>query len=554
MRRRENVALLLVPLAVLWSGATGARAQESAQPSQLPRPLTLGYSGPASVKPGDPSPDARAPEAGDGRASRTPVRLDARDLRSRSALARLANPFDGGTLPSPYGLRVRPKASSGSGPMASAAGSGPTLADGRQGSSATPHPSDTGIGQRPRGPSQQASPQVVPALPGQAEPGGVPGTAVGADAGPTPGAPTPGLEASTPATLGPAAVGTFGEAGTGAGVGFGGTLEAGSTPFAMIGDLSPVSLRNLAPTIPSTTNPPVRFLPPHDRLASPVLAAVRGFKIADNQSPRPQDRIYFNFNYFNNLGDTLNTRFGAPVTQLKAYVYTFGVEKTFNQGMGSIGLRLPIDNLTGNSYGNMFGIPTSTALGNLTIYAKYLLAQNPRTGSLISACWAITPQTATSRFAGAPYIAPLTTTYFQACIAFIYNYNRWYFQGFNGFNFSINPNDVTLYYGDVGVGYYVYRDPAPQAWLTAVAPTFEVHVDSPLNHRDWFNRADRAGSPDNVDLTFGLNFGFRNSAILSAAFVAPVAAPRPFDSEAVLMLNILFGRSRRTLPITPPPL
>ena len=92
---------MLVPLAVVWSGATVARAQESAQPGLTPRPLTSESSGPASVKPGDPSAGAMAPGAGDSRAPRTPHGLEPRDLRSRSALAQLANPFDGGTLPGP---------------------------------------------------------------------------------------------------------------------------------------------------------------------------------------------------------------------------------------------------------------------------------------------------------------------------------------------------------------------------------------------------------------------------------------------------------------------
>ena len=85
---------------------------------------------------------------------------------------------------------------------------------------------------------------------------------------------------------------------------------------------------------------------------------------------------------------------------MKAYVYNFGIEKTFNNGMGSIGIRLPLDNLTANSYDNIVSTPTSTAPGNLTVFSKYILAQNAETGSLISACWAITPQTATGRFAG----------------------------------------------------------------------------------------------------------------------------------------------------------
>ena len=62
-------------------------------------------------------------------------------------------------------------------------------------------------------------------------------------------------------------------------------------------------------------------------------------------------------------------------------------------------------------------------------------------------------------------------------------------------------------------------------------------------------------SPDSVDLTFGLNFGIRNTAVLTAAFCVPVASLKPFDSEAILMLNIFFGRTRRQmLAITPPPL
>src|SRR5262249_44831093 len=153
------------------------------------------------------------------------------------------------------------------------------------------------------------------------------------------------------------------------------------------------------------------------------------------------------------------------------------------------------------------------------------------------------------RFAGANYLFPLNSTYFQTGIGYIYNYNKWYFQGFSGFIFPMNPNDVTTIYNDVAVGYYLLRDPDSRSWLTAVAPTFELHVNNPLNHRDPFNRTDLAGTPDSVDLTFGLNFGIRNSAVLTAAFVTSVGSPKPFDSEALLMLNIYFGRTRRLIPI-----
>ncbi len=466
-------------------------------------------------------------------------------------------------MPQPSETQVREKSRGGAAPLATKQTAGPGFVGGRMGVSRARNPFDAGYGQPPRGLLERASPQAVP-VPPQAQPGGTLGVEAGAIPGgvtvpgtapvgeSTPG--TPALpSAMSPSTAAPSAaapitadmLGAAGLAtGTGAdsGAGFGGTLEAGPTPFAMIGDVTPFS------TVPG---PPA---PPGARGASPIYPSIRNFKISENQSPRPQDRVFFDFNYYNNLNDTINLRDLSPVTQMKAYVYNFGIEKTFNNGMGSVGIRVPLDNLTANSYGDIVNTPTSTAMGNLTIFGKYILAQNARTGSLVSACWAISPQTGPGRFAGAPYLFPLNSTYFQTCLAYIYNYERWYFQGFSGFSFSANSNDTSMIYNDLGVGYYVFRSRDSRDWLTALAPTFELHVNNPLNHRDPFNRFDLAGSPDSVDLTFGLNFGIKNSAVLTAAFVTSVASPKPFDSEAMLMLNIFYGRSRQTVPITPPPL
>jgi hypothetical protein len=386
------------------------------------------------------------------------------------------------------------------------------------------------------------------AMPGATTPGAIPGAET------TPGAGAPG---TTPpaggAAAGAGATGAdaFGAAATTAGPGYGGALEAAVTPFAMIGDLSPLSISALARTAATNPGPPP---PPGPRGASPVYAAARNVKVSENQSPRPQDRIYFNFNYYNNVNDTLNRRDLSPVTQMKAYTYLFGIEKTFNDGKGSIGFRVPLDNLTANSNQNVLSTPTSTASGNLSVIAKYILEQNMKTGSLVSVGFAITAPTGPSRFAGAPYLFPLNSVYFQPFIGYIYNYNRWYIQGFTGFNFTSNINDVSYIFNDIGVGYYLLRDDDPRAFLSAVAPTFELHVNNPINHRDVFNRFDIAGMPDTVDLTFGLNFQFRHAAVLTFAYVTPVASPKPFDSEAAVMLNIFYGRTRAGLtPITPPP-
>jgi len=47
-------------------------------------------------------------------------------------------------------------------------------------------------------------------------------------------------------------------------------------------------------------------------------------KIAENQSPRPQDRFFYTFDYFSDVNQALNLRLGAPVSNIKVYRSIFG--------------------------------------------------------------------------------------------------------------------------------------------------------------------------------------------------------------------------------------
>ena len=595
--------MLLVPFATAGIGMRSAWAQVASPPASSASVISLETAG-ESAGGAMPSPwrPSVAPASGTRQGptvAPSAQGYDYRGLGGNPALGQLANPFDGGSRPRRCGPNVPAAGPIGGPPPVFASEQRPDHHHGKRALRQLRNPYDGGYVQQPAGlwglasPQFAATPQAPGAMPGAAAPApfgmpggagagamaiaGVPGAMAGAGAAPsepglpsptTPGAAAPGAAAPGAAPTAPGAADTFGAAATTTGAGFGGGLEAGATPFAMIGDLSPVMPRlllghtNAAPPIPSPIPPPGPPLPPPTRgaggpgagAAGPVYSSIRTFKLSENMSPRPQDRIFFNFNYYNGVNNTINLKDHSPITQMKAYIYSFGLEKTFHDGMGSVGLRLPLDNLTANSFHNVVSTPTTTALGNLTVFAKYILAQNRQTGSLITACFAVTPDTGTSRFAGAPYLRPLNTTYLQPCLAYIYNYNRWYLQGFTGFNFPAFQGDVSLMYNDVGIGYFLVRNPDPHAFLTALAPVFELHVNTPINHRDWFNRFDIAGTQDVVDLTYGINFGFRNSAVLTAAFVTPVSSPKPFDTEAVLMLNIFFGRTRANfIQQTPPP-
>jgi hypothetical protein len=380
-----------------------------------------------------------------------------------------------------------------------------------------------------------------------------PGATAAPGSGASPGAEvTPGAGATTPSApvAGAESLGSdlFADAVATGAPGFGGGLGASSEIFPMIGDMSPFRFQSAG-----SSRLPAPPPPPGPRGAALFYPTVRNIKISENQSPRPQDRIFFDFNYYNNVNAAVNRAERTPISNMMAYTYLFGFEKTFDSGRGSIGLRLPLNSLTASADNPSLSTPTSTALGNLNIFTKYILKQNVETGSLISAGLAISPQTATSRFAGAPYVNPLNTTYIQPFIGYIWNFDRFYLQGFSGFDFPVNNADVSLMYNDIGVGYWLYRNSDRSRFLTAIAPTFEVHVNSPLNHRNPFNGFDPAASANTTNLTYGLNFLFRGRAVLTAALVTPVSSPKPFDAEFALLFNFYFGRTARNpLAVQPP--
>jgi hypothetical protein len=340
--------------------------------------------------------------------------------------------------------------------------------------------------------------------------------------------------------------------------------QAPATPqrasiLQMIGDQSPLVTLRAAPSVPSVPTVPPPFPPhappppPSPRSATALSPAVRGFKIAENQSPQPQDRIFYTFNYYYNLNAAVDKAFDTPINNLRAYREIIGFEKTFDEGRASFGLRLPIDTLFASSTitGN-FAKPggVSTAVGNLSIFTKFLVRMDPKTGSLISAGLVVTPPTGPGTFAGAKYIQSIQTTTIQPYVGYIFRRDRFYLHGFSAFDFPMNPSDVTLMYNDVGVGYFAYRDPDfnSRKFLTAIVPTAEVHVNTPLNHQNPYNPNDIAGTANVVNLTEGVSFEFRRRSILTFGVVTPVTSPKPFDLEALILFNVRFGGSRRTLP------
>jgi hypothetical protein len=328
--------------------------------------------------------------------------------------------------------------------------------------------------------------------------------------------------------------------------GLGGVLSGGGGNLTMLGDQGPFSnvsaFQVRPPGLPPPTRPPVPGQPGQGVIKGSVLIpSIRNFKVSDNQSPRPQDRIYFGFNFYDDVNSAVNQRFGAPVTSMRVYRETFGFEKTFWDQNASIGMRLPLDTLTANSPIRGLG-GSSTSLGDLAIILKYAFLFNRDTGNVFSGGLLVSAPTGPHNFAGAQNLTSLHNASLQPWLGAIYNFTPdFYFHGFSSIDVPTSSQDVTMWYNDVGLGYYLYRAANPQdSFLTAVVPTFETHVNTPLTHRDPFNIRDIAGTPDVVDLTFGTTFIARQRCLLGVAYINPLTGPRPFSGELLIQLNIRF--------------
>jgi hypothetical protein len=275
---------------------------------------------------------------------------------------------------------------------------------------------------------------------------------------------------------------------------------------------------------------------------SAVLPTARGFKVSENESPRPIDRFYVGFNYFEDVNAAVNTRIGAPIRDAQAYRTTFGFEKTFFDRDASIGFRVPVNTFDATGTAAGFG-GSDTSAGDLSIITKYAFWQDEVTGSLMSGGLAVTLPTGPSTFAGAN-IAGSHSTLLQPYVGYILNRDRFFVHGFTAFAFATQDDDVTFYTFDIGAGYRLYRG-CPGSIVTGITPSIEAHLNVPLNHRGALDGTDPIGAADVLNLTYGATISLGTRSTLALALVTPVTGPRPFYYEFIAQFNWRFGPSAR---------
>ena len=265
---------------------------------------------------------------------------------------------------------------------------------------------------------------------------------------------------------------------------------------------------------------------------------VRGaFVIYENESPRPQDRLYVDYNYFSNVNPTLLVP-GLPTANVNRW--TFGAEKTFLDGNASVELRLPLLETSG------LGLTDSQGLGDVSVVLKYAFIND----YIANADGSISPGNALS--GGLVITAPtggaiaysaqdplIHSTMIQPWIGGTLVRGNAFLQGFSSIAIATDARDTTYFFNSVQLGYLLYQaPPCSSLLLTSFTPVIEAHVITPLNNRGLDNYP--VGAVDQVSFTAGGTFGLGRRAWLNLGVNAPVTGPKPYNIEALAQLNFSY--------------
>jgi hypothetical protein len=301
----------------------------------------------------------------------------------------------------------------------------------------------------------------------------------------------------------------------------------------------------------------------------PVPFSISGFKIADNEGPRPEDRIFFTFNYFTHVfhnvpapGSVLTgvtqivgeppTPIITPLPQALGLARTpdsrvgremVGFEKTFFGGDASIGMRIPFIQIHNEEAAAFDDV------GDVSFVTKFALLNDPNrvfsVGLVLTVPsgpgFATLPLFNTAAFTNNFALVPVTVsqninpTIVQPYLAYLWRADRFYVHGFSSIAFFTTDSVSPEWFNDIGVGWYAYQGTGSVA---SVVPTAELHLTTPFGHQGSLGFP--VGQIDTLVATIGTHFLFQKNAVFTIGVEFPLTGPEPFSTEWVAQFNLHF--------------
>ena len=259
----------------------------------------------------------------------------------------------------------------------------------------------------------------------------------------------------------------------------------------------------------------------------PILPRYAGLKITDNDGPRPTDRVFYSYNEYLKVNQSVNP-VGSPEITLRRQI--IGLE-TMLGADASVGLRVPFLQMSGSP------AVADREIGDLTVVGKYAFLNDSVTGNVATLGLTLTLPTGGRGTMGQlanGQTAP-RAVFVQPWVGAAWNYEDWFVQGVSALVLPTDPVYPVVAFNSIGVGYWIYRN-ADDSLLRAVVPVVELHANNPLTNRG--NDAEILFN-DQVNLTTGVYLQFPRLAIGGSVCV-PLVGPKPYDLEAMFSVNYQF--------------
>jgi hypothetical protein len=302
------------------------------------------------------------------------------------------------------------------------------------------------------------------------------------------------------------------------------------------------------------------------------------YKISDNYSPLPRDRVFFNYHHFHNAVEDI------AGTRNNLNRYTFGLEKTVFNKRASLEIRIPFaSGLDSNQFLTAGAGQTATEFGNIMLAAKTLAYKTDQLAfsfglgvTLPAAGDARVVLDGVNLARPAIYDIRNEAVYLQPFLGMLYAPDdRLFVQGYAGVDFDANGNGVTFteidpngstpntfqdsgnYRSqhflllDLSIGYWAYRNRCASG-ITGMAPIVELHYMSTVNATDSYvvdgnflgedGITNSYNRMDILNITGGLHFAIEDLSSLRVIASAPLRDDEEafFDAEVAVQFNRRF--------------
>ncbi|MCM2372364.1 hypothetical protein [Aporhodopirellula aestuarii] len=278
--------------------------------------------------------------------------------------------------------------------------------------------------------------------------------------------------------------------------------------------------------------------------------AILRFKVSENVSPIPQDRVFFAYSHFDGA---LNVN-GNDSTYLGRYI--FGGEKTFLDGLFSFEMRALISDGF-DAQQQAATLQRAGEFGNLQMSLKSLLYSSDT--CMVGGGLTLSVPTADDLEIGTTTIKN-ETVYLAPYLGFVNTPNEdCFFQGFMQTDFALGGNSVLdsvapanngvfqdqhLFYASLSAGCWLLRDDSSNAHINGLAAMTELHYTTAFNEGDNVATTNGnlrgPGSVDQVNTTAGIVINKGQTNIRIAGSVPLDWEDRFYDSEFQVQINRRF--------------